>query len=473
MSALTQGISGQLKTQQNLSITPQLQEAIKLLQLSAMELKEFVEQKVIENPFLSLEGSDEDHGDVHDNSYDDFEEDTNLWGGMDSHASFKDGIRSKSRHVDIYDELGLDYLSHIVTLKEYLHQQLIHHPKMNSTIAIYLIDLLDDRGYVLTPMDQIARELNVSLTDVCETLENLQHFDPPGIFARSLKECLRLQLMDQEGLSQKMGQLLDVLETFENFQIEKLAKASKLKIEECQELLKRLQTLNPNPAYNFDVSLAPTRIADVMMFPHPKGGWKIELNPSAFPDVVIEADYYHSLKRTLKKEQDHSYIQKHFTQASWLSKSLIQRSQTILNVAHEIIRRQEDFFAYGKRALKPMTLKEVADKLGIHESTVSRVTTQKYLHTPQGMYEFKYFFSQSVEGSMSGRQKSYSNKAIQQMIETLIQNETKSSPLSDQDLTVLLQQQGIDVARRTVAKYREMLTIPTSSIRKRQYDIRG
>ncbi|MEA1937915.1 MAG: RNA polymerase factor sigma-54, partial [Pseudomonadota bacterium] len=296
-------------------------------------------------------------------------------------------------------------------------------------------------------------------------LKRMQSFDPPGIFARNLRECLALQLTDSRQLDAKMAVLLNHLDLLAQHRIPELLTACGVKQDELVEMIGRIRRLDPKPAERFLNNAARTVVPDILMRAQADGSWFIELNSDTLPRVLINQHYFTTIKREARSRVERNYLTERYTAASWLIKSLHQRATTILKVAEEIIRRQDAFFAYGVQYLKPMTLRDVADTIGMHESTVSRVTTNKFIATPRGLFELKYFFTTAIADTDGGN--THSAESVRQRIKAMIDAETAETVISDEMIGKILKKDGIDIARRTVAKYREAMSIPSSVQRRR------
>ena len=334
-------------------------------------------------------------------------------------------------------------------------------------IARHLIDNLTDAGYLGVPLDAIADQLGAELADVEAVLLRVQGCDPSGVFARDLRECLAIQLRERDRLDPIMARLLDHLELLANHDLPALMRAVGCDREDIADMLAELRTLDPKPARAFDGATVEAVVPDVFVRQGPAGDWQIELNADILPRVLVNRVYYASVTRKARDAAEKSFLTDCLQTANWLTKSLDQRAQTILKVAAEIVRQQDGFLIHGIAYLKPMTLKMVAEAIEMHESTVSRVTANKYLATPRGLLEMKYFFTTAISASDGGD--SHSAEAVRHRIRQLIDAEPVSDVLSDDTIAaVLKREQGIDVARRTVAKYREGMNIPSSVIRRRQ-----
>jgi len=338
----------------------------------------------------------------------------------------------------------------------------------DQMIGALLVDLLDEAGYLREEIETLCAKLGAKEDVLSRILFKLKRFSPSGIFAKDLRECLSLQLEEQGKLDAPMRLLLDNLDRLAGHDRAGLAKLCGVNTTYLADMIAEIKTLNPKPASSFDHFVVQTAIPDVLMRKLPKnlgGGWRVELNTETLPRVLINNEYYTMVANGTKTKEDRDYITTQMNNANWLIKALDQRAQTILKGSIEIDEQQEAFFNYGIEFLKPLTLKEIAEAIGMHESTVSRVTTNKYIGTPRGLFELKFFFSTAL---ISADGVSHSAESIRARIKNLIDQETTGQILSDDDIVALLQKDGVDVARRTVAKYREQLHIPSSVQRKRQ-----
>jgi RNA polymerase sigma-54 factor len=515
-----------LKQGQTLTMTPQLQQAIKLLQMSNVELSEFVEAELEKNPLLERDesmstekpdgpeaeaASDRDappseDGDDSPAPRDDSDEsperaenvpendrpseperelDTDFdnvftgsgmaeqEGGYDAFAtsSFASAGKGGNLKFDDPDYAFENNMAKETSLRDYLQDQIALEFEGNSdrAIATVLLDYLDESGYIRTDIPALAERLGCAAERVEKVLEKLQQLDPPGLFARNLAECLALQLRELDRLDPAMQALLKNLDVLASHDLKKLKNLCGVDEADLKEMIGEIKSLNPKPALEFEHFVSQTVIPDVLMRPLPKskgGGWAVELNNDTLPRVLVNRTYYTEVSNSAKQKKDKEYLSEQLNTANWLVKALDQRAETILKVASELILQQEAFFLYGVEYLKPLVLKNIAEVIGMHESTVSRVTTNKYIGTPRGVFELKYFFTSGV-GSTDGAAE-YSSEAIKARIRTLIDAESPKAILSDDDLVDVLKKDGIDIARRTVAKYREAMKIASSVQRRRQ-----
>lgn len=471
----------QLRLGQHLTMTPQLQQAIRLLQLSTLELQTEVQQALESNLMLE-EASEEEHAGGNANG----EADAKNTEADVQPVDIPEQLPVDSAWEDIYDatpssnstpdDSGPEIETQRTSgesLKDHLYWQLglSNLGETDKIIAASLIDAIDNDGYLRAPLEDIERSVanngaEVTIEEVEAVLHHVQHLDPTGVGARDLRECLLLQLRQepidspwQDAAIRLVDVFLDVLAARDYAQ---LARRMQLTKEELQQVIALVQTLNPRPGGQIHPEPAQYVVPDVFVRKY-KGSWIVELNPEAIPRLRINS-YYASLIRRADNSADNNCLKAHLQEARWFLKSLKSRSETLLKVATCIVERQQAFLEYGEEGMKPMVLHDVAEVVSMHESTISRVTTQKYMHTPRGIYELKYFFSSHVSTQGGGEA---SSTAIRALIKKLIAAENPRKPLSDSKLASVLSEQGINVARRTVAKYREAMTIPSSNERKR------
>ena len=487
-----------LRQAQTLVMTPQLQQAIKLLQLSNQELSEYVEREIEQNPLLERDDGPEpdvslrtidtfaDGADAPAASSPDVSSEIALGSGMpdagDSPVDASDANlyesaedylpwRSTAGGGDFDDDsrsLEETAAAKLPTLREHLFDQLsvdIEDP-VDRMIGSHLIDLLDESGYLTGELQEVADQLGCPLDRVESTLKQVQRFDPAGVFARSLGECLAFQLTERNRFDPAMQMLVQRLDLLAKRDLGQLMKLCGVDAEDLKEMIAEIKTLNPKPGSAFDTSLAQPVIPDIIMRPQPGGDWMIELNSETLPRVLVNTRYYARITKDAKKKEEKDYLSERYQAANWLVKSLHQRATTILKVASEIIRQQDAFFRRGIQHLRPLILRDIADAISMHESTVSRVTTNKHMATPRGLYELKYFFTASIQSSSGGE--AHSAESVRSRIKTLIDSEKLDDVLSDDKLVEMLRSDGVDIARRTVAKYREAMKIPSSVQRRRE-----
>jgi len=485
----------QLKIGQSLTMTPQLQQAIRLLQLSSLELSTEVYEALESNMMLEADedgagASSSDTGQEAapeptaaekpdrsetelDRAGDEIPEDLPV--DTDWSDIYDSMPVAASRPVGDGEDFDYDSVrSASETLRDHLLWQLQmgHVSPTDREIAMAIIDDMRADGYLESTCEDIAEAVNrgreepVELDEVEAVLKLVQSFSPTGVGARSLKECLMLQLneLDRETpwLPEARRIVSEHLEALGAHDYSTLMRRTKLKAEDLAQIITLIQTLNPKPGAEFAPDDTEYVVPDVFVRKE-KGVWKVDLNPDAVPKIRINQSYAGMIKRA-DNSPDNNSMKTHLQEAKWFIKSLASRNETLLKVASAIVERQRAFLEHGEEAMKPLVLHDIADTLGLHESTVSRVTTRKYLHTPRGIFELKYFFSSHVSTSMGGEA---SSTAIRAVIKKLVAAENPTKPLSDSKISKLLEEQGINVARRTVAKYRESMAIPPSNERKR------
>jgi RNA polymerase sigma-54 factor len=483
----------ELRQSQALVMTPQLQQAIKMLQLSNLELINFVDAEIQQNPLLERRewpGADampataaatpaEDaataalpEGLVRDLAPD-ASEHWHASSGTDGDGSlnFADGPmawRGRAGSLGSDDGPGLEQTAaRPRSLREHILEQIGTDlsDQRDQLIASHLLDLLDENGYLGGTLDTVAAVLGCNLPRVEAVLGRLQQFDPAGVFARNLPECLALQLRDRDRLDPAMQALLDHLPLLAARNIPALMRVCRVDAEDMAEMIAEIKSLDPRPGLAFDPPLAQVVVPDILMRAQSKGGWIVELNSETLPRVLVNNKYHAEISRSARSKAEKDYLTDRLHAANWLVKSLHQRATTILKVAAEIVRQQEAFFRRGVQSLRPLILRDIADAISLHESTVSRVTSNKYMATPRGLYELKYFFTSSIPASSGGD--AHSAEAVRHLIRNLIDREMPQATLSDERIVELLQGRGIDIARRTVAKYREAMRIPSSVQRRR------
>ncbi len=485
-----------LRQSQSLVMTPQLQQAIKLLQLPNLELAAYVAQELEENPFLEpAEAAD----DLAAGSEDDAEQDTRsaeLTGSLLMDAGEAPGGSTGSnddgwadpQHDDLPRGLAVDgfaqigrgssvdfgepgpdleaRLSQPKNLRDHLIEQLhLDLPAgAERLIGLHLIDLVDDAGYLREPLEEVAARLGCSLAAVESVLERLQLFDPPGVFARSLKECLALQLREADRLDPAMAALLEHLELLVDTDLGTLARRCGVAEDDLPEMIAEIKALYPKPGLAFAAEPVAAVVPDIFVQRTP-GGWRVELNAATLPRVLVNHDYYVELSRQATDKPAKAYLSERLQSANWLLKALDQRARTLLKVAEAVVARQLPFLERGVHHLRPLLLRDIAAVTELHESTVSRATAEKYLATPRGNFPFRSFFSNALPGVAGGA--GHATEAIRQQIKAMIEREDPTNMLSDDQIVDVLHQAGVLIARRTVAKYRESLAIPSSVQRRR------
>lgn len=475
-----------LRLGQTLSMTPQLQQAIRLLQLSSLELREEIQQALEENPLLELSGEAEskeflqpqetpntDSEDDASSTADAPQLDTDIPDELNHDAEWEDIYDTHSNNSDSNGDKD-GFLENQQSIETNLQEHLLWQVNMSNLsemdkhIAKVLIGSLDDAGYLRDSLEEIlallSDHLPIDMEDVKVVLKYIQHLDPLGVGARDLRECLLIQLEQypETPLLLKARQLVEKhLDLMERRDYKEIQKRLKIDQKDLESMMVLLRSLQPRPGSAFSSSTPDYIVPDVFVR-KVKGQWVVSLNAQVTPNLQIN-QYYADMLSRAKNDSDSSYFKTNLQQARWLIRSVESRNNTLLNVAKAIVDRQSAFMQYGEQAMKPLVLRDIAEELAMHESTISRVTTNKYMHTPRGVFEFKYFFSSQVDTDTGS---SCSSTAIRAMLKKLIAEENPANPLSDNQLTHLLNQQGINVARRTVAKYREAMSIAPSHERK-------
>jgi len=493
----------ELRQGQQLVMTPQLQQAIRLLQLSNVELTQYVESELERNPLLEVDdgpeapvrteietseftkpeetapASETDFVDLdkpvadpegtfdteYDNVYPDSAPSDNA-NGQD--ASGWASLRQRASGSG--DDVNIEaFLANDVSLREHLAAQvpLVLKEPVERLIGQYLVDMVDEAGYLPgADLGAIAEKLGAPQPQVEKVLASLQTLDPPGVFARSLAECLALQLKEQNRYDPIISRFLENLHLLAGHNIPALRKAVGIEMDELLEIIAEIKKLNPKPGLKFgSVQLQPV-VPDVLVRAAPDGTWIIELNTDTLPRVLVNRTYLTTVSKATGSAADRNYLLECLQTANWLVKSLDQRARTILRVAEEIVRQQDGFFTHGVQYLRPLNLRTVADAISMHESTVSRVTSNKYMATPRGIFEMKYFFTSAI-ASADDEGESHSSEAVRHRIKQMIDGETPASVLSDDKIVEKLKSDGIEIARRTVAKYRDAMRIPSSVQRRR------
>ncbi len=437
-------------------MTPQLTEAIRLLGLSRLELGEYVAEEVRNNPLLEYDETTARDGTGTSRADPDHEQ-----------ARARDGpplpVDSRSRAHGVEREPA----AHDACLRDHLYRQLGMEfaDPVERLIGAHLIEMLDDSGYLADDPCGVARALGCSQTAVSLVLEKLQAFDPAGVFAGSLAECLALQLREKGLLDLPMQTLLANLDLLARRDFARLQRCCGVSGERLRDMVREIRSLDPKPGSRFECGPVQPLVPDVLMHEGPGGTWHLELNPDTMPRVLVNTGMLTPVVNGSLSRQDRLWLNECRQSANWLVRALQQRATTILRVAHEIVRRQHGFLEFGVQYLRPLVLNDIAEALDLHESTISRVTGNKSIATPRGVFELKYFFTSSV-GSLTG-EPAYSSEAVRDRIRRLIDAEPPDAVLSDDRLVRILRKQGIDIARRTVAKYREALRIPSSIERRR------
>ncbi|WP_285274817.1 RNA polymerase factor sigma-54 [Halopseudomonas bauzanensis] len=492
-----------LKMGQQLTMTPQLQQAIRLLQLSSLDLQQEVQEALEANPMLEMAddgdddfipsaadtaGNDDDAPttalpepveleaiDQHSHSEEEGNWNEQIPNELPVDTQWEDIYQTSASSLPSSDDEDWDFTARTgtdETLQSHLEWQLNLLPLSDTDhqIAIALIDGINADGYLEESLDDILASLDpaleVELDEVEMVLHRIQQFEPTGVGARNLSECLHLQLQQLPDstpmLEQAKRVVRDHLELLGSRDFAQLMRRSRLKEDQLREVVALIQTLNPRPGGEIASGDAEYVIPDVIVR-RDQNRWIVELNQEAAPKVRVNSQYASMVKRA-DSSSDNTYLRNHLQEARWFIKSLQSRNETLMKVATQIVEHQRGFLEHGEEAMKPLVLHDIAEAVGMHESTISRVTTQKFMHTPRGIFELKYFFSSHVSTSEGGE---FSSTAIRALIKKLVAAENPKKPLSDSKIAGLLEEQGIHVARRTIAKYRESLNIAPSSERKR------
>jgi len=486
-------------------MTPQLQQAIKLLQLSNLELAEFVAEQLEENPFLEADESPADApeerrgakesdapekstasevdltsdtaqkeaSDAIDAEYADIDPSSTGSDAAEQDFRTNDWANTGSGGPSLDDDRQFDAsLSKEISLAEHLTEQLhvATRDPAQLFIGAYLIDLIDDAGYLRDSLEDVSERLGADLYDITAVHKLITAFEPCGVGARDLKECLSLQLKEADRCDPVMQAFLDNIELLAKGDLKGLMRATGADEDNVRDMVAEIRALTPKPGYAYGGGAVQAVAPDVFVRKSADGGWKIELNSDTLPRVLVNRRYYSEVSAARANDDDKTYVADQFANANWLAKSLDQRARTILKVSTEIVKHQDGFFAYGVKHLRPLNLKTIADAIDMHESTVSRVTSNKYMATPRGLFELKYFFTASIASTTGGE--AHSAEAVRFRIRELIDAETADAVLSDDKIVEILQGEGVDIARRTVAKYRETLSIP-SSVQRRRAMVQG
>lgn len=464
-----------LKLTHSLLMTPQLQQAIKLLQLSRVELEEFVAQQVSENPVIEDSYSNTSHTQASK------EESAQSAETLPSKVKEKSGDaklqevadtpymhQNKSKPSQFRDEYinYENFLEHRTTLQDHLIEQVreIDFSRKENEIATEIIGNITDEGYLDFDLACYVRDSGADIDSVEGVLDTIQRLEPAGIAARSLSECLYLQIRDQ-GLKNGVVERIVThhLKDVQRNDYKAISKSLDIPLSEVVDNISIIAGLDPSPGSKFNLDVSHPVVPDVYVYKF-SGSWITQLNDENLPKIKLNSTYIDMVDNATKSDTK-NFLTEKFRSANWLAKSLIQRQKTILSVTECIVRRQSGFLDRGIQSMKPMVLRDVADEVGLHESTVSRVTTNKYVHTPQGIFELKFFFSSQVKGDNSV----VSSHTVKSMIKEILSSEDPKRPLSDQKVVELLEQQKIHLARRTVAKYREQLGYLSSSKRRKVY----
>ena len=476
----------QLRMGQQLSMTPQLQQAIKLLQLSTLDLQQEIQQALDSNMMLEVaedEGSSLNEQKVVENKVDT----TDRIGSEGSQTDIPDELPTDSSWEDVFDSVQMGTTSapagdmpdfevqrsKSISLQDHLlwQMEMVPFTDRDRAMVMAIVDSIDSEGYLRSPGVDIYLSLTEQLEDLeedefCAVLHRVQQFDPAGVAAEDLKDCLRIQLLQLPETTpfraeavELVERFLDILAAQDQVKLMRRMEVSEYKL---TQIITLIRSLDPKPGSKIEETSSEYVIPDIFVA-KVDGQWRVELNPDIAPKLRVNPFYSGMIKRA-DNSKDNVSMKEHLQEARWFIKSLHSRNDTLLRVGRSIIARQTEFLEHGAIAMKPMVLRDIAEELDLHESTISRVTSQKYMHLPNGVIEFKYFFSSHVSTAGGGE---CSATAIRAFIKELVNNENPAKPLSDNKMAVLLKEKGINVARRTIAKYREAISIPSSSQRKR------
>ncbi|MEO3997720.1 RNA polymerase factor sigma-54 [Mesorhizobium sp. CAU 1732] len=498
------GAKLQMRQSQSLVMTPQLMQSIRLLQLTHFELERFIEEEVEKNPLLERHDARDDEpveprsapdiadsamgldrmfeaadGDVEANSAQIMSDrlDTSMENvfpddpgtsdrlGPDLAAQWKSAGSGNGASEGFAIE---DMAAAALTLGDHVAEQIAFGFRDGTArlIARELADSLDEIGYMRAEIADVAARLGVDDGDVLAVLETCQTFDPPGLFARDLAECLALQLKAIDRFDPAMAAMIANLELLARRDFAQLRKLCRVDDDDLLDMLAEIRALDPRPGSAFAHGTADTIVPDVVVRAATDGSWAVELNPDTLPRVLVNQTYFATVSKKVANQSEKDFMADCLQSANWLARSLDQRAKTILKVATEIVRQQDAFLMHGIRHMRPLNLRMVADAIGMHESTVSRVTANKYMMTPRGVFELRYFFSVAIASAEGGD--AHSSESVRDRIRELIDLEKPVDVLSDDAIVDILKSSGVDIARRTVAKYREGMSIPSSVQRRRE-----
>ncbi len=479
---MTLGPRLDLRQSQSLVMTPQLQQAIKLLALSNLEIEMFVGDALENNPLLDL-GDARHEGDGEPPAAEPEAPQADAMDGDGGALDIDESALDRDRDTGDWSAAGGstpgDGLSGIEnesnngpTLAEHLHEQVgpASSDERQALVAHAFVDALDEAGYLTVTLDELAGLLGIGETEAMQALRLVQSLDPTGVGARSLSECLALQAREADRYDPCMARLIDNLDWLGRGEFARLRRLCNVDDEDFADMLAELRSYDPKPGLAFGGGAGAAVLPDILLAPTEDGGWKIRINQETLPRLVVNREYYVELKSDCTDKASRGWLSEKLADAKWLIKALDQRQKTILKVAREIVKAQDGFFRRGVSELKPLTLRAVAEEIEMHESTVSRVTSNKYLSCPRGTFELKFFFSSGV-ASADGE--GASAEAVKAAIRELTDAENPKKILSDDALVPLLEERGFDVARRTVAKYREAARIGSSVQRRRAKKMAG
>ena len=490
MATVKQQLS--LKQGQALVMTPQLQQSIKLLQLGAQELQAYIQEELERNPLLEREETDGAS-----------ESDSPAPTALEAGTPVATDQAMNRLEAEGPDAAGLDVTPEAMwdadsapgdagrwaraggatsgdegdrldqaasdgpTLREHLLSQLrvgCSDP-IDLLIGSRLIDLIDEAGYLPADLLAVATQLGCEPSRIEQTITILHRFEPTGVFARSLRECLALQLAEKNRLDPVMSTFLDHLDLLAARNFASLKAQCQVSDEDIADMIAEIKRLEPKPGRAFGAEPAPTVIPDIFVRPMRDGSWQVELNPDTMPKVIVNTGYFSLLTKGVRTPAEHQFLTMQLQSANWLVRSLVQRARTVMNVGRALVEQQSNFFSHGVREMRPMTLRDIATLIGVHESTVSRVVANKYLACPRGVFELKFFFSAALQSSAGGE--THAAEAVRHRIKAMIDSEPPNRILSDDHIAAALSKGGVAIARRTVAKYREAMRIPSSVERRR------
>lgn len=489
--ALTQRL--QIRQSQALVMTPQLLQAIKLLQLSNVELADYVDQELERNPLLERDEAEPPVADDREAGREQEAQPAETLEGALAREDFSKAEDIDAERCDLYaedqgpagpvsdwsrvrsapmadgDESQIERtLAEKGTLKDHLLEQLsiAGLDGERRLVAVALIDVIDEAGYLRADIAELAARLGASVQAVSDVLTVVQGFDPTGVGARDLAECLALQLREKGRFDPAMESLVANLDLVARRDVAGLRVRCGVDADDIADMIAEIRALTPRPGLAFGSEPVQPVIPDVFVRESADGSWHVELNSETLPRLLVNSRYYAKVASSAREKDAKTYLAECLNNANWLVKSLDQRARTILKVATEIVRQQDGFLAYGVRHLRPLNLRTIADAIGMHESTVSRVTSNKYIATPRGVFELKYFFTAAIQAINGGE--NHSAEAVRDRIREMIALESAEDILSDDKIVSLLTADGVNIARRTVAKYREAMRIPSSVERRRQ-----
>lgn len=458
-------------------MTPQMRQSIKILQLATTELVPLINQEIEQNPFLEKQDDEEEvqNAEPENNETSEIEISDNNWSDdtvspavyESADLTYKNagsgrGFDGESDYMENLSETKISLRDHII---DQINIAIIQ-PK-DKVMALHLTDLLDETGYLTADLQYVSGTLGCSMDFIEEILAKLQKFDPAGVFARNLQECLALQLKDRNRYDPAMQKFIENLELFGRRDFTRLKEICGINDEDLSDMCREVKALNPKPGNNFAHENVQIIQPDIFLKLDDENNWKIELNSDLLPKVLINKSYYKTISGQVKDKEEKKFIADQMTNASWLVRALDQRANTILKVTAGIVEKQNEFFRSGINYLKPLILSDIASAIEMHESTVSRVINGKYIATRMGIFELKYFFTSSISSSLNSDE-DISSRSVKNMIKDMINKEDPAKILSDDKIAAILKGKGIDIARRTVMKYREAMNIPSSVQRRRE-----